>query len=479
LRGSLDHTALRARLDALRGFAHLPGAAIDRIGEVVASLPAWDLHRINPLDLAERHGLEPATTVELFVHGARVGLFDMSWNTVCVFCGAVELFHESIDEVPSSHFHCTPCDADIDTLLDERIEVTFSLATALGRPEVDPYRDLDSYLRWFISPWVTPSPEARELFDRYRLGFLALAPGQEGELAAPRAGEVTRLVSYDRHASAVVRAEAGGATEPPAFTVLPAGIYPSEVTMSPGSTPLRVRNRCDVPVGVVQLAGDARAQQEVVETHRATLRPYMTGRSLLNTQCFRELFRVQSDNAHLALRMRHLTVVFTDLRDSTLLYDQLGDPAAYRIVREHLHELVAATRRHGGAVVKTIGDAIMATFSSPADGVRAAIEMQRRITELGERATRLGLKIGVHVGPALVVNAEGRLDYFGHTVNVAARVQALAAAGEMCVTREVHDAPGVVELLERSAEHSTTEVITIRGVTEAVTVHHVGAFRRS
>ncbi len=473
--GSIDRTALHGRLDALRAFARLPDAAIARIGEVVAALPAWDLHRINPLDFAERHALEATTALDVFVHGARVGLFDLSWNTVCVFCGAVELFYDTIDEVPPSHFHCTPCDADIDTLLDERIEVTFSLSEALGRPRVDPYRDLDSYLRWFLSPWVTPSPQARAFFAAYRRGFLTLAPGEEGELAVT--DEVSRLVSYDRHTSAVVRVAAGGADADAVLDVLPGGIFPGEVTIAPGSPAVRVRNGCDVAIGILHLAGDAHAQQHVVETHRATLRPYVTGKTLLNTQCFRELFRVQSDNAHLALRMRHLTVVFTDLRDSTRLYDELGDPAAYRIVREHLHELVAATRAHGGAVVKTIGDAIMATFSRPLDGVLAALDMQRRIAALGDRlrsgADRLGLKIGVHAGPALVVNAEGRLDYFGHTVNVAARVQALAAAGELCLTREVHDAPGVVDALEATAAHASTEVVAIRGLTEAVTVHHV------
>ena len=142
----------------------------------------------------------------------------------------------------------------------------------------------------------------------------------------------------------------------------------------------------------------------------------------------------------------------------------------YRIVREHLQVLVSATRAHGGAVVKTIGDAIMATFSTPLDGVRAAIEMQRGIASLG---AKLGLKIGVHAGPALVVNAEGRLDYFGHTVNVAARVQAHAAAGEICVTRDVHDAAGVIEHLAGHAEHATSETVAIRGVAAPVSVHHL------
>jgi class 3 adenylate cyclase len=475
---SIDRAALGATLDALCAYPRLSRDAISRLGELIETRSAWELCRINPYDWAERHGLDPVTTLELCVHGARVGLFDLSWNTVCVFCGAVERFYETIDDVPPSHFHCTPCDADIDALLDERIEVSFSVSPAVARAAIDPFADQDSYLRWFTSPSVTPAPEARALFERYRLGFLAPAPEHAAEVAVPlAAGDVVRLVSYDRHVSATITAAEGAPARDGSCRLLPAGFAPDALTVAPGAAVVRVENRCAVPIGALVLAGDAETQQHAVETHRATLRRYLTAAMLLNTQSFRDLFRLPSRDAHLALRMRHLTVLFTDLRNSTGLYDRLGDAAAYALVRRHFAELVTATRRHHGAVVKTIGDAVMATFSTPIDGVRAALDMLRQVGALDwSRAPDrepLGLKIGLHAGPALVVNAEDRLDYFGHTVNVAARVQDLAVADRVCLTQAVLDAPGVRDVLARHAETSVTSSVAIRGVAEPITVHQV------
>ena len=84
-------------------------------------------------------------------------------------------------------------------------------------------------------------------------------------------------------------------------------------------------------------------------------------------------------------------------------------------------------RDHDGAVVKTIGDAVMASFGDPADAVKAALAMQAR-----DRCDHeLVLKLGIHVGPSVVVTLNDRLDYFGSTVNMAARLQGQSQGGDI------------------------------------------------
>jgi class 3 adenylate cyclase len=111
--------------------------------------------------------------------------------------------------------------------------------------------------------------------------------------------------------------------------------------------------------------------------------------------------------------------------------------------------LGAVVQEHSGAIVKTIGDAVMAVFSRPTDAIAAALHMLGEIERYnGEHGDpSIILKIGAHCGPSIAVTLNENLDYFGQTVNVAARVQSLADAGEICISEALYSAPGVSQLL--------------------------------
>jgi class 3 adenylate cyclase len=172
--------------------------------------------------------------------------------------------------------------------------------------------------------------------------------------------------------------------------------------------------------------------------------------------------------------VRSLTLLFTDLRGSTALYDSLGDERAFALVRSLYIDHAEAVYASGGVVVKTMGDAIMASFSRPLDSIRAAVAMLENIDAFNaSRAAEaeLGLKVGVHEGPALVVSVDDRLDYFGQTVNIAARVQGLAGPGEVCHTDAVLSAAGVEELLRSHGFAPSVHFESLKGVGEPVRVH--------
>ncbi len=171
--------------------------------------------------------------------------------------------------------------------------------------------------------------------------------------------------------------------------------------------------------------------------------------------------------------MREITLLFTDLKGSTALYERIGDLNAYMLVQRHFEELQAVTVKHHGAVTKTIGDAVMAAFLDPADAVRAALEMREAIEHLNrDRVQRdFVLKIGLHRGAAIAVTLNERLDYFGQTVNIAARVQNLADGDEIWMTDEVRGAPEVEAILgSLTVQRSEAE---LKGVAGAVPVYRV------
>ena len=190
---------------------------------------------------------------------------------------------------------------------------------------------------------------------------------------------------------------------------------------------------------------------------------------VINTDDFRQLFEMEKPVPGEYLGVENLTLLFSDLSGSTAVYDRLGDGTAYGLVREHFLIMFDAIRKHNGSVVKTIGDSVMAAFVSPADAVACALETKNAFQRFNSRKDirgQLRLKIGIHAGACLAVTLNQRLDFFGSTVNKAARIQDLADKDEVCLSEDVaRQADGV--LLKRK---TTRKRVTLRGIKEPVNV---------
>jgi len=201
-------------------------------------------------------------------------------------------------------------------------------------------------------------------------------------------------------------------------------------------------------------------------------RPFLTAKRLLTNQTFRDIYRTNTVDIDQRLKITSLTVLFTDLRGSTRLYERVGDLAAFDLVQTHfraLHEIVAG---EAGAIVKTIGDAVMATFPTPDRAVTAALKMREEMRRLNaERGGEdLHLKIGIHEGPCLAVTLNDRQDYFGQTVNIASRVQNLADAQAILATGAVVEDALAATILAQSGIVPVARVITLRGIEQNIQV---------
>src|SRR6516164_7440649 len=168
-------------------------------------------------------------------------------------------------------------------------------------------------------------------------------------------------------------------------------------------------------------------------------RPFLNAKRLLSNQTFRDIYRTDTLGVDQRLKITSLTFLLTDLKGSTELYERVGDLAAFDLVREHFRTLNDIVATEGGAVVKTIGDAVMATFLTPDHALAAALKMREAMRRLNETHGRedLLLKIGIHEGPCLAVSLNERQDYFGQTVNIASRVQGLAMSRSILATAPV------------------------------------------
>jgi class 3 adenylate cyclase len=137
-----------------------------------------------------------------------------------------------------------------------------------------------------------------------------------------------------------------------------------------------------------------------------------------------------------------------------------------------LYEIVAA---EAGAVVKTIGDAVMATFSTPDRALAAALRMREEMTRINaeRRNEDLLLKIGIHEGPCLAVTLNNSQDYFGRTVNMAARVQGLASSRAIFVTKPVVEDAKSAKILAAAGLRPTMQIAALRGIADDTTVYEI------
>ena len=135
---------------------------------------------------------------------------------------------------------------------------------------------------------------------------------------------------------------------------------------------------------------------------------------------------------------RTITVMFTDIKGSTEYFEHFGDIAGLAMVHECNDLLRSAIEHHGGRVIKTIGDAVMAAFDDCNESVRAAIAMQRRLLEKNasrKKEDEMQVRIGLHYGRGIVKSD----DVFGDVVNVASRVESIAQAGQIIISDSLRE----------------------------------------
>ncbi len=195
---------------------------------------------------------------------------------------------------------------------------------------------------------------------------------------------------------------------------------------------------------------------------------------LINRPYFREKLGIQVLPPDHSLGVQHLAVFFSDLKASTRMYQKLGDAAAYHLVRQHFDVVFAAVERHGGSAVKTIGDGVMGTFFENAAALNGVIESVRGLAALNHHAGLTGedclrLKVGLHAGQCIVVTLNGRLDYFGSTVNIAARLSDQAEGNDIWLSKAVLEdsaARQIADALKCDRDGS----ITLRGIRDTIEV---------
>jgi len=455
---------------------HVDARVADAMAQAVATAPDRHLCRINPLAFAERYAVDEEQTIAAFLHGARMGLFDIAWNVLCPGCGGVLDTNASLKTIRKDEYVCALCAECYAPTLDEMVEVTFTISPRVRKIEAHTPNDLPltEYYRqmYWGSAIDLPEDGYEELVEQFLVDHVEVAPGEKAVLSVQLPAQFIIVFEPVTHAVQFIDVKGEATRERQALSIAYAREHTHNQTleMRPGPLRLSVENRTDTRVlPSIFIAGDA------LHDMLARRRSFLTAKRLLTNQTFRELYRTDTLDVDQRLKITSLTFLFTDLRGSTELYERVGDLTAFDIVRSHfevLHEIVAS---EAGAVVKTIGDAVMATFPTPDRAVAAALRMREAMTTLNKRneSEDLLLKIGVHEGPCIAVNMNERQDYFGQTVNIASRVQGLAKSQAIFVTSPVIDDAKTADLLKSHSLMPEAYEVALRGIEREVRVYEI------
>jgi class 3 adenylate cyclase len=431
-----------------------------------------ELCRINALAFAAKYKLNEEDAIAAFLHAARLGIFDMSWNILCPACGGVLDSGATLKTVKQAEYRCVLCAEDCEPTLDEIVEVTFTISPRLRRiaahdPETLPF--IEYYRQVFWSSGVDlPDDEAlSKWFKETTLDFAELSAGEKVVLSLQLPEGYVIVFDPVLHMSQHIEVTGEPARESQSLSfVMTRDHAPSgTVQMRPGLLQMTLENRLNVrTLPAIWIVSD-KVHQLVGKR-----RPFLTAKRLLTNQTFRDIYRTDTLDVDQRLKITSLSFLFTDLKGSTELYERVGDLVAYDLVRAHfriLNEIVAAER---GAVVKTIGDAVMATFPTPDRAMAAALKMREAVKDLkGD----LLLKIGIHEGPCLAVSLNDRQDYFGRTVNIAARVQGLATSRSIFATGRVVTDSEASKLLKSNGICATPEKRSLRGIAKQIEIFEI------
>jgi class 3 adenylate cyclase len=449
--------------------------AASAVEELVRDAPDRELSRINVLHFATKRALDEERAIATFLHAARLGIFELSWNVLCPGCGGVLDTSTTLKSVNKEEYDCALCAAGYHPTLDEMVEVTFTVSRRIRRIAAHDPDDL-SFPEYFRQIFWGSGLDVPEDFENILvdivLDTVELPPGEKALLSLQLPAEFVILMDPVTHGTQFLDVKGEPTRERQSVSLVFDRVRaPTGTTvLHPGPLRLSLENRTDTRVlPTLWIAGDK--LHELLGRRR----PFLTAKRLLTNQVFRDLYGTDTIDIEQRLKITSLTFLFTDLKGSTELYERVGDLVAFDLVRAHfrvLNEIVAA---EAGAVVKTIGDAVMATFPTPDRAVAAALRMREAMRTLnnGRSGEDLLLKIGIHEGPCLAVVLNDRQDYFGTTVNIAARVQALADSQVILATGPVVTHPQASTLLKINGLDLVSQRRALRGISDEVAVYEI------
>jgi class 3 adenylate cyclase len=450
-------------------------AVVDMLERMVRDAPDHALNKMNALDLAGTAAIDEERVIAALLNAVGLGMFEMTWSVMCPSCAGVLSANKSLKTLDRAQYHCAFCAAGYETTLDNLVEVTFTVSPRLRKiaahsPDALPAAEY--YRQIFWSSAIDLPTDLERLLREITLESIELPPGERAilSLQLPKG----TLIVFDPVTHTARFLEVGGEEarerQNLSMTFNKVQAPADAVTLRPGPLRLALENRTDSRV-----LPAVWVMNQALDDLLKRRKPILNATRLLTNQTFRDIYRTDTLAIGQRLKILSLTFLFSDLKGSTELYDRVGDLVAFDLVNEHFRLLQEIITSERGAVVKTIGDAVMAAFETPDRAIAAAIRMREAMSDLGSQRQHqsLVLKMGIHEGSCLAVTLNAQQDYFGQTVNIASRVQGLATSRSIVVTEQVVENAQASALLQTSGLKPALRRVALSGIADEMSVYEI------
>jgi adenylate cyclase len=395
----------------------------------------WDCYKINVFRLAQEFEVSKTEALRTFLFATKLGIFDLNWDIYCPSCMGLPEYYSHIMGL-KNRAHCSLCTFDWDLDLAEQVEVTFTVNPNVRTIDYVDFKDRDfegmmEYLdenlgregRAFTAadcffPDRVVDIEGEFVEGHYRLWVPEHANFAKDLIIGSKVSTETQIVE-------VVISKDG---EPQLDTL----------HLAEGTIVFRVSgpDYPDFNGFLVYPVGP--------------LTNWVSAAYVACQQDFRDLFEAEFLSPESAFSIKNIALMFTDIKSSTELYEQVGDSKAYSLVQRHFEIMKEIIRDCEGGIVKTIGDAVMAAFPLDQKAIEACHQIQQEFRKQKEELGGLEIKIGLHRGSVIAVSNNKSNDFFGGSVNTAARIQGKADAGEVVISQTMMEDLGVREYIENT-----------------------------
>jgi len=402
---------------------------------------------MRPYSIADEWGIEREVVLKLFLYSTKLGLLNLSWNLICPNCRVSTEQTSSLNQL-DNQIHCDFCGVDYTANFDRYVELNFTVhpfirkaersVYCVGGPAISPH----VFIQKQIAPGAIEEIKLDHVHEQIRLRVL-------------RNNSVIEIKQHFPHGVDIEEKSLGGLEKLPTL-IFNGNWNQDKVDFEGTEFRMLCRNETDNAIVIVL---EKSVWDDVT----------VTAAKVTSMKEFRQLFSSEVLAPGNQVGVENVAFLFTDLLGSTVFYEEVGDALAYGQVRRHFEFMLHWIEHNGGALVKTIGDAVMAVFETPEQAVRAALDIQSRVHEFNANSLPLEpiiIKTGVHYGHAIAVNSNGILDYFGRNVNIAARVQGLSNGEDIILSHECTERPAVIQLLEQYRAEFVTFSAALKGIQE-------------
>ncbi|MFO0575010.1 MAG: DUF5939 domain-containing protein [Polyangia bacterium] len=385
---------------------------VARLTSYLRGLDALEVEALAPTQVATALELAPEATLRLLLLAAGHGLLSLCWDVTCPSCRLPTARLWQLRELPVAT-RCELCDIGFAVDLATNVEVTFRPSAALRPVPAGAYSGPGPSQLPHVLTQLVLKPESRISLP---------APTEPGDYAVVvRGGLRGQLrVSTLGPQKAELTVGAGDAGAAAAGDDGRPGIWPASVEVAVGGT-LEISHNLS-PARHLTIERTER-RTDAVLAHEVTAHPL-----------FREHLPDQLLAPGVAMAVPPLTLWLSELAGTTEICAQLGDGPTYARVESHRHKLRACIEREGGALIRADRDGACAVFRDPLAAARAGAAAQLAVAELREERPELqplSLRVGLYSGPCALLTQNGRLDYYGVPLLVAARLLREAHPGDV------------------------------------------------